>query len=78
MSVLLLHAHPNAPPSRVNSALLAAARGVDGVTVHDLYEAYPHFFIDVKREQQWVEAHATLVFQHPMYWYSVPPLLQAA
>jgi len=76
MSVLLLHAHPNAPPSRVNSALLAAARGVDGVTVHDLYEAYPHFFIDVKREQQWVEAHATLVFQHPMYWYSVPPLLK--
>jgi putative NADPH-quinone reductase len=76
MSVLVLHAHPNTPPSRVNAALAAAARSVPGVTVHDLYEAYPHFFVDVRREQARVEAHDTLVFQHPMYWYSVPPLLK--
>lgn len=76
MTVLVLLAHPNSPPSRVNAALSAAARGIDGVTVHDLYETYPHFFIDVAREQRLVEAHDTLVLQHPMYWYGVPPLLK--
>jgi glutathione-regulated potassium-efflux system ancillary protein KefG len=76
MSVLVLLAHPNAPPSRVNAALSSAARGIDGVTVHDLYDAYPHFFIDVAREQGLVEAHHTLVMQHPMYWYGVPALLK--
>lgn len=76
MSVLVLHAHPNTPPSRVNAALAEAAKSVPGVTVHDLYEAYPHFFVDVRREQARVEAHDTLVFQHPMYWYSAPPLLK--
>jgi glutathione-regulated potassium-efflux system ancillary protein KefG len=76
MPVLVLHAHPNTPPSRVNAALAEAARGVPGVTVHDLYETYPHFFVDARREQALVEAHDAVVFQHPIYWYSAPPLLK--
>jgi glutathione-regulated potassium-efflux system ancillary protein KefG len=76
MSVLLLLAHPGTPPSRVNAALADAARTVPGVTVHDLYDAYPHFFVDARREQAGVEAHAAVVFQHPLYWYAAPPLLK--
>lgn len=76
MSILLLYAHPDAPPSRVNAALLAAARTVPGVTVHTLYDTYPHFFVNPAREQALVEAHRAVVFQHPIYWYSVPPLLK--
>ncbi len=76
MPLLLVHAHPDTPPSRVNAALLAAARTVPGVTAHALYDAYPHFFVDARREQALVEAHDAVVFQHPMYWYSVPPLLK--
>ncbi len=76
MSVLLVLAHPGTPPSRVNAALAAAARGVPGVTPHDLYDAYPHFFVDARREQARVDAHAAVVFQHPMYWYAAPPLLK--
>lgn len=30
----------------------------------------------MRREQELLEAHATIVFQHPFYWYSVPPLLK--
>lgn len=76
MPLLLVHAHPNTPPSRVNAALLAAARTVPGVTPHELYDVYPHFFVDARREQALVEAHDAVVFQHPLYWYSVPPLLK--
>jgi glutathione-regulated potassium-efflux system ancillary protein KefG len=76
MSVFVIHAHPNVPASRVNAALAATARQVAGVTVHDLYEAYPHGFIDRAREQALVEAHHAVVLQHPMYWYGVPPLLK--
>ena len=76
MSLLLVLAHPGAPPSRVNAALGDAARGVPGVELHDLYDAYPHFFVDARAEQARVEAHAAVVFQHPMYWYSAPPLLK--
>lgn len=76
MRVLVLHAHPAPRRSRVNAALLAAARGVEGVTVRELYEEYPDFFIDVKAEQEVVAAHDVVVMQHPFYWYSTPSLVK--
>lgn len=76
MPVLVVLAHPDSPASRVNAALACAARTVPDVTVHDLYEVYPHFFVDARGEQARVEAHDTIVFQHPLYWYAVPPLLK--
>lgn len=74
--VLILHAHPSAESSRANRALRDAVADLAGVTVHDLYECYPDFFIDVAREQALLREHAAIVFQHPFYWYSCPPLLK--
>jgi putative NADPH-quinone reductase len=74
--VLVLLAHPNLHRSRVNRALAEAARGVDGVTVHDLYAAWPDHHIDVAHEQALCEAHRCLVWLHPMTWYSTPSLLK--
>ena len=74
--VLLLFAHPAFSRSRANRALLTAARTVDGLTLRDLYEAYPDFDVDVQHEQDLLEAHDTLVFQHPFFWYSSPALLK--
>ena len=45
--VLVLFAHPVVERSRVNRLLVDAIRDVDGVTFHDLYEAYPTLWIDV-------------------------------
>ena len=53
-----------------------ALDGVEGVTIHDLYEAYPDFEVDVAREQELLVAHDTVVLQHPLYWYSTPPLVK--
>ncbi len=52
------------------------ARAVPGVTVHDLYEVYPSFNINAKREQGLLLEHDVIVFQHPFYWYSTPALLK--
>ena len=41
--VLVLFAHPALEKSRVNRRLIRAAQGLEGVTFHDLYEAYPDF-----------------------------------
>lgn len=76
MRVLLLFAHPDFDRSRVNRRLLAAARDVEGVEIHDLYEAYPDFGIDVRAEQERLEAAQSVVLQHPMYWYSTPSLVK--
>lgn len=74
--VLLIHAHPALERARVCPALLAAARAVEGVTVHDLYEAYPDFLIDVEAEQRLLLEHDAIAFQFPFYWYSTPALVK--
>ena len=53
-----------------------AIDGLDGVTFHDLYRAYPGFTIDVAREQALLRDHDVIVFQHPFYWYSAPAILK--
>jgi len=74
--VLVLFVHPALEKSRVNRFLLEAARKVDGVTCHDLYEAYPDFHVDVQAEQELLAGHDVIVMQHPFYWYSSPALLK--
>jgi len=74
--VLVLLAHPTFEHSRVNKAMVDAIARLEGVTLHDLYETYPDFHIDVAREQELAEAHGVIVFHHPFYWYSSPALLK--
>jgi glutathione-regulated potassium-efflux system ancillary protein KefG len=74
--VLVLFAHPVLERSRVNKRLAGAIRELPGVTIHDLYEAYPTMAIDVAREQELLREHDAVVFQHPFYWYSTPSILK--
>ncbi|MES3023757.1 MAG: NAD(P)H-dependent oxidoreductase [Pseudomonadota bacterium] len=74
--ILVLYAHPAPHQSQVNQRLAQAAARLPHVTVHDLYETYPDFAIDVAREQALVEQADMLVFLHPIYWYSMPSLLK--
>jgi glutathione-regulated potassium-efflux system ancillary protein KefG len=74
--VLVLFAHPALERSRVNRRLAERVRGLEGVTFHDLYEAYPDFDVDVGREQALLIAHDVLVLQHPFYWYGTPALVK--
>jgi len=75
-SILVLLAHPVLEKSRVNRRLAAAVRALEGVTLHDLYELYPDFDVDIRAEQRLLQEHDVLVLQHPLYWYSTPALVK--
>lgn len=74
--ILILFAHPRFEQSRVNRALLQNIGRVPGVVIHDLYEAYPDFNIQVEREKASVESAGIVIWQHPLYMYGAPSLLK--
>lgn len=74
--ILVLYAHPAPHRSRIHRRMAEAAQSVAQVQVHDLYETYPDFDIDVQQEQALVAGADMVVFQYPIQWYSVPALLK--
>ena len=74
--ILILFAHPALEKSRVNNMLIEGMDRVEGITFHDLYQAYPDFDIDVEAEQRLMEDHDVIVFHHPFYWYSTPAIIK--
>src|SRR6476659_7275134 len=68
--ILVLVAHPELEQSRANRRLIDAARalqqgGSGRVAVRDLYA-----------EQAALAAARLVVWQHPVRWYGMPPLLK--
>jgi len=74
--VLILFAHPALEKSRVNKKLINRIESIENVTFNDLYEEYPDFYIDIKREQNLLVSNDIFIFHHPLYWYSTPALLK--
>ena len=74
--ILVLFAHPAFHKSKVHTILAKSIEGIEGVMFHNLYETYPDFFIDVKKEQKLLLEHDIIVWQHPFYWYSSPAILK--
>lgn len=74
--ILVLYAHPNPARSRAHKVLHRAIHHLEGVEVRDLYQLYPHFYIDVGAEQEALQRADLIIFQHPIYWYSCPALLK--
>ena len=76
--VLVLVAHPDIARSRVNRTLAAQARLLpsDQVEVRDLYALYPDYVIDVEAEQAALAHARTVVWLHPVQWYSMPALMK--
>ncbi len=76
--IVVLVAHPQQEHSRVNHALMhAAARAApDRVEVRDLYALYPDYLVDVAAEQAQLADARLVVWQHPIHWYGMPPLMK--
>jgi glutathione-regulated potassium-efflux system ancillary protein KefG len=74
--ILLVTAHPALEKSRNNIRIMNALNELGKVTLRDLYELYPRFNINAKREQQFLEDHDVIVLQHPFYWYGTPALMK--
>jgi glutathione-regulated potassium-efflux system ancillary protein KefG len=76
MKTLILFAHPRLEKSKINKALIARIPQHPDLYFNDLYEAYPDFNIDIEREKELLLQHDMVIWQHPFYWYSCPPLLK--
>jgi glutathione-regulated potassium-efflux system ancillary protein KefF len=80
--VLVIVAHPELEQSRANRRLLQAARAQQEklapgrLAVRDLYSLYPDYLIDVGAEQAALAAARLVVWQQPVRWYGMPPLLK--
>jgi glutathione-regulated potassium-efflux system ancillary protein KefF len=79
--VLVITAHPQMEQSRINrrmmrSALKLSASAPSPVIVRDLYALYPDYLIDVAAEQALLAQASLVVWQHPIHWYSMPPLMK--
>lgn len=75
-NILILFAHPAIEKSRINKVLIETVNDLKGVTINNLYENYPDFYIDVIQEQQLLQLHDIIVWHHPFYWYNSPALLK--
>jgi len=75
-NILILLAHPVLEKSRVHTELLKGINTISGITINDLYERYPDFDIDITREKKLLVEHDIIIWQHPFYWYSAPPILK--
>ncbi len=73
---LLVFAHPALERGRVNPAMAEAVSDLPDLTLHDLYEVYPDFTIDVPAEHKRLLAHDLIVLQFPLYWFSMPSLVK--
>jgi len=74
--ILILFAHPLYEKSRANHQLIENIPVNDFITFHDLYEKYPDFNIDIEYEKNLLSKHDIIIWHHPFYWYSAPPLLK--
>jgi len=74
--ILILFAHPLFEKSHAHKALVKNIPDTDDITFHDLYELYPEFNIDIQKEQELLNNHNIIIWQHPMYWYSCPPMIK--
>lgn len=74
--ILVVLAHPYPDRSYANRVLAGAIDGMAGVAVRSLYDLYPDFAIDAVAEREALAAASVVVWQHPIYWYSVPALLK--
>jgi glutathione-regulated potassium-efflux system ancillary protein KefG len=74
--ILILFVHPRFERSVNNSILVENIPDIREITFHDLYEKYPNFDIDIENERKLLSDHQIIIWQHPFYWYSAPPLLK--
>ena len=73
---VIILAHPNTDHSIANKIISDEANKLENVEVRDIAKLYPDFNIDVEAEQAALKTADRIVFQYPIYWYNMPPILK--
>lgn len=76
LRALVIFADPSLHRSRISRRVAEAVAGLPGVQIQDLYQLYPDFFIDVRRERELLKAAPLVVFVFQLGWYAMPALLK--
>ncbi len=76
MKTVILFSHSYQTGSNTNKAILEVLKTAGNVEIRNLEELYPDGKIDVATEQAALVDADTVVFQHPVFWFSMPPLLK--
>lgn len=73
---LVIFAHPYLEYSNSNVELYNFYVRDQHFTLRDLYEEYSDFHIAAFRERKRLKDYERIIFQFPMIWFGVPPLLK--
>ena len=76
LRALVVFADPSLHRSRISRRVAEAVASLPGVRVQDLYQLYPDFYIDVRRERELLKAAPLVVFVFQLAWYAMPALLK--
>jgi glutathione-regulated potassium-efflux system ancillary protein KefF len=76
LRALVVFADPSLHRSRISRRVADACASLPGVRVQDLYQLYPDFYIDVRRERALLKGAPLVVFVFQLHWYAMPALLK--
>ncbi len=72
----MILAHPDMNTSIANKTICEEVSKLGNVEVRDLAKLYPDFKINVEAEQEALLTADRIVFQYPILWYNMPPILK--
>jgi len=73
---LMILAHPNLGNSIANKIIAEEVGKLNNVEVRDIAKLYPDFNINTEEEQKALLKVDRIIFQYPIYWYNMPPILK--
>lgn len=73
---LVIMAHDDIENSVLNKHFKNELENEKNIIYKDLSTLYPDNKIDIKKEQEDINKASKIVFQFPMYWYSIPSALK--
>lgn len=76
MKTVVIFSHSYFENSVSNKTILEALQKEENVEIRNLETLYPDGKINVEAEQKALLGADVIVFQHPFFWYSVPPMLK--
>lgn len=76
MKTVVIFSHSYFENSVSNKAILEVLAKQENLEIRKLESLYPDGNIDVEAEQKALTEADVIVFQHPFFWYSVPPMLK--
>lgn len=71
----MILAHPRLEDS-IGNKIISSKLADNNTEIRHLDKLYPDFKIDIKAEQEALLLADTIIFQYPLFWYSMPAIMK--